>query len=183
MEEEKEKKTEFFKRLHANKKKQVFFFVVSMLVLVVVYVPTVLEIRNIRENEIIQKMNISADASVLSGVDELENKNGILELSGWALRLNSKTMNIRLILEDVSDKSNAILLTTQTKVNNISEYFAPEWNFGNCGFTASIKENKLQEEVCYEIVFLLDYEEELEGASESKIQASCKKVSTKKYLF
>lgn len=177
-----ETKDGFWDKLRKYKRRQVIFFVVSMVVLVVAYVPTVLGIRKLRENEIINKMNVSADASVLSAMDKIENKNGILELSGWVFRLNSKNINIRLVLEAVDD-SDAIILETEMKANVIPDYFNQMWDFGNCGFTAGVKENRLQAETCYEILLLLDYEVELENTVDVEIKTVCKKVSTKQYLY
>lgn len=183
VEEMVEKKPGVFERLQMNKKKRVLFFVVSMVMLVAFYLPTIFLIQQHRENVILHEMHLSTDTQVLSNVEITNSEKGLLEFSGWALRLNSKTTNICMILEDTSEKTKAVILPTQVKENSISEYYVQGWNSGKNGFAASIKEKKIQKDVCYEIILLLDYEEEIEGSSGIEVQNNCKKISTKKYLF
>ena len=183
MEETKEKKPGLFERLYASKKKQVLFFVISMIVLVTVYIPTIYIVRSAREKDIVEKQNIVTDYKIMSNVEKVEERNGILEISGWVLRLNSKNSNIRLVLQ-ATDASDAKLLNVDMKQRDeIARYFVSNEEFGACGFIANLQEEELENDTCYEILIVLDYEEEKEIENDIEVVKGREKIAIGRYLY
>ncbi len=99
MEKMEEKKSGFWDRLHESRKKQVLFFVVSMAVLFAVYFPCMYFIQTARTNEILRSERTNEDINIVSCVEQVSENGNLIEVSGWAIRVNSTVVNGHVILQ------------------------------------------------------------------------------------
>jgi len=173
------KKVGFWGRIEKSRKLRVLFFCVSMIVLISIYIPFVLLLENTREYNKRLEQGIVTDYEILSYIDGVRKENDRLELNGWALRANSKNMDINIMLKDEKYSETIVFKTTLLDKKDIFAMTDFNWDFGICGFSASIDEKKLVENSCYEILLVLDYSE----VSKDGITETRKKVSTGKYLY
>ncbi len=174
------KKVGFLKKLQKSKKKQLIFFLVIMIGLVAIYLPIETKIRDIREKEILGSQNIVEDYNILANIESVEIKNEKMILSGWALRLNSKNSNIHIVLQAIDNSDTRIFDTYIEEDNKVGQKFTSDWDFGACRFIATKNASKLQDNVCYEVLVVLDYIQEMET---KEIVEYSKKVTTGKYLY
>ena len=174
------KKVGFLKKLQKSKKKQLIFFLVIMVGLVAIYIPAITKVKEIREEEILENQRIIDDYAILTNVENVKVENGEIQLFGWAFRLNSKNSNIRIVLQSIDNLDTRVFDTYIEEDNRVGQKFVSKRDFGKCRFIATKNENKLQNNVCYEILLVLDYRQEMET---TEIVEYSKKVTTGKYLY
>lgn len=161
--------------------KQVLICIGLLCVIWGVYFFSVRGIKRTNEENSIRKQAVEVDYKVLFGVERVKTEKGNISLSGWALRLNSVNSAIYLVLQPTDDSEAEVFLAECTESKEIGEYFAPKWDFGECGFTVDLNEERLKEGICYEVLIVLDYEEKTEvGESVTKTR---KKITTSQYLY
>lgn len=127
------------------------------------------------------------DSNILAGIDEVQENNGKFSISGWALRIDSKIKDIKVVLQDTTGKGWQVIETTAAENNNLKQYIRYlelEGNYSNGGFLAEVKENKLKKRNCYELFLYISYEEETaNGDGSAKQTEKVKKVKTEQYLY
>lgn len=129
-----------------------------------------------KKERAIQELRVKQDYNLLSQVETVSSEKGKVMISGWALRRNSKNQEIYLMLQS-EDKEEKILLYTDCKERaDVDDIMNHEYDYGETGFTAKIQEKELKKDRSYEILLVLEYEEN----GKSKIQ---KKVTTNRYIY
>ena len=176
-------KLQFWKGIQNNKKKQVMFLVISIIILLFIYIPTVQKIRRIREQDILENLQVTTDLNLLFDMYDVEILKEDIKFSGWALHLNAKNLKLNLILRAVDGSDIEIVTTDMHERTDVVEYINPSWDFGNCGFTTSIKKKELDATVCYEVQLVLYYEQERETQTNNEVVEFYKKISTNYYLY
>ncbi len=187
--EEKEKKESFFKRLHKNKKMQIVFFVVSMITLLIIYFPASKWIKkNLIEEKIIKK-SVEADSKILTQISDVYLENDTWNILGWILHLDSKPVDIKVVLVEVDELTNKVLQTKKITPQEIEEYekYLELVEYNSRGFSVNIDKDDLKQNVCYEILVYLTYEEQIvrteNGIEKVTLEHKGKKVTTEKYLY
>ena len=138
----------FLKSLEKSRKKQSLVFCVSMVIVIGIYLFTM---RQLYERfEIIED-----DFSWVYQVDSIEEKNGQLQINGWAFALNenAKKENCEIILYDTKTGEGVYPKMTYESREDVNEYFLCEYDYTKSGFVANIPTKKLQlENSVYEIL-------------------------------
>ena len=124
----------------------------------------------------------SIDYDVLTKIEDVvEVEKEEVCLSGWIIRFNSTNKKIYALLK-VVDSNDEVLVLADTNVrNDIPSVFSEGEDFGECGFYVQIPEEKIKQDVCYEIEFVLEYYENEEN--EKKKETYIKKINSGKYLY
>ena len=122
-------------------------------------------------------MNLIEDASI---------KEKKLELKGWAFQLETTSENekIQVFLRNVKEEQEVHWMSiSQYDRNDINDYFACDFDYSHSGFTATIKEDKLNFSNDYEIFLKLTYnEEKVDKEGKVSVNKKIKTVSTGTYL-
>lgn len=138
----------FLKDLEESRKKQIVFFSVSMVLVIGIYLFTM---RQLYERfEIIED-----DFSWVYQVDSIEEKEGKLQINGWAFALNedAKKENCEIILYDTETGKGIYPKMTYESREDVNEYFLCEYDYTESGFEANISTKKLQlDNTVYEIL-------------------------------
>lgn len=146
------KKESVFKKIERSIPMQVLIFMVSMVVIVGGYVLTsnAIQLRNSRQFDIIPQ-----NFSWLYQIDSIEEQNKVLVLQGWAFKLNENATEnaYDIILAEVETGERYYPQMEYVKREDINQHFECEFNYAQCGFTATInlKKNKMDNGV-YEII-------------------------------
>ena len=166
-------------KLKENTTVQIVFCVVMMALLCAVYFPLFFTIKKIsvRENALLR--NVSADNATLAGISKVEEEKREIVISGWGIRLNSKLHDICVVLvpEDREDAESIVLNAKQEDNSVVKEYtgyLGIEEDHGK-GFVANIKEDKLQDDICYKVQVYMSYQQKEQGGSV--------KIATNQYLY
>lgn len=163
----------WLKKLNDNVKIQVGFFVVSMVIIFFIFV---IGIEWIDYDKAING-KIVVDKNVSRNIGEIILDGDRLVLSGWILRQNSINKDISIALRTIDSKKEYLISTTQNRDELVSNYFSEEFDYGEVAFTAKIDRNKLEKNVCYEIVFVLKYKD-LNDEKDYKLN-----IATEKYIY
>ena len=187
--EEKEKKEDFFKRLYKDKKLQIMFFAISMVVIFCIYFPTSNWIeKNLVEKKIVNR-NVEMDSNILAQISDVYLENNKWSLFGWVLHLDSKLVNTKIVLREVDGTIHKVLKTKEIKAQEIEEYakYLELTEYSNKGFTFDISKNSLEQNVCYEILIYVTYEEDVvkteKGIEKVIVEEKSKKITTAKYFY
>lgn len=162
-------------KLYKSKKVQILFFVISMAILITVYWIGVYSICTTKEQNRIEQQAIVKDNSTLLNIEEVVKKNSTISILGWAVRLNSMDVDIKLVLQSVDETEVKIFSTELKNKKDISDYFKVDELIAMYEFQTDIKEKNLTKDKCYEILLVLDYKEQ-------EIEYS-KKITTTRYLY
>lgn len=179
VEEMVEKKPGVWNKLRESKMRQVIFFVVIMVALIAIYLPCMKLVQTVRTNALLRSERTNEDVKTATHVEKVDEKGKLLEIFGWAIRVDSTVLNGRVILQPVDGSEAKVLKTSQKKRSEIGNKIEANWNVGMNGFVAEIDRDKLKENVCYEVLYAFDYEI---GNVEENKQTSTK-VSTKQYVY
>lgn len=164
---------ELFKKLNSEWL-HISFFVVSMAIIFLLFLHGLEWITFHKATE----EQIVIDTSTVKEIENVTINGKYLELSGWAIRINSINEEIRLALRPI-DESKAYLLKTVCEIDEtINNFFSEDWKYGKVRFQTEIERNKLKENVCYEIVLVLTYEAALDSYKEYT-----RNIETGKYLY
>ncbi len=134
-------------------------------------------------NDQMRQYEIETDSNLMLEVENIAEENGKLVLSGWGLRLESRNEDVTILLRETVSGEEKVLETDIFLYDEPGNYYDDTWNFGECGFKAEIKNNKLLEDECYEVLVLLDYLEEKEVDGEILTEEKRIKLSTEQYVF
>lgn len=174
-------------RLKENKKMQLLFCVLSVVLIWCVYAGMVRWIKwdIAKEKVIIAK--VEEDANVLLDICRVNEHKGKLNISGWVLKNDSDVIDVKVVLKATGDKKEQVLKTTLEESEELEkyiEYLEMGATYRNIGFEASIKNNKLQKDVCYEILLYFGFETEKKGKDGSLENVEIwKKITTGHYLY
>lgn len=163
-----------------NKKMQLLFCVLSVALIWGVYAVMIPFVKKEAKREKALAMEIEFDSNVLVGIDDVQENNGKLFFSGWALRVNSEITDIKVVLqESVGTKSHVIETTVSENesMKKYIEYLELEGNYSQGGFTAEMKTSRAKKNVCYEVLLYLNYTGHTEKIGKEM------KVTTAKYLY
>lgn len=164
-------------KLNSSKKMQIGFFVISMTILFLIYLPTMHVIRTTREKENMISQGVVTDFRIQPHISNIEFVDGQIDVSGWLIRQNSKILDIDILFSSEERIDKAIAQTNCFKKDMSGTLHSNAIDYGKNGFTASLKNSELKENICYEIYFVFDY---LEAEQENKIS---KKVFSRNYFF
>lgn len=160
-----------------SKVKQVVFFVVSMLVLFIVF--------SVFHDEATtsQKKNrkLTMDYDILTSVEKTNAVGEDIELSGWALRLNSKVIDMQVLLVSTDNSDAERFSVDKEQGTKIGAFFVSDWDFGDCVYKTLIDTKKIKSNVPYEIFLVIEYESET--TQDKKMIKKEVKVSTGKFLY
>jgi len=172
----------FWKKLNREKKIQKLFFTISMIVLIVTYIPSFFLVKKNREKEIIQNEKIDIDYNVLSYVESITQDDNEMVFSGWVLPLHSELQEVELILRAIETSDVEIASVRTYAKSDIVDIFTEKKKKSNCGVEAKILKKKIDENVCYEIIFSVSYTDEF--YQENNVENGQKiKVFTGQYLL
>ena len=146
------------------------------------YYVSVQQVRVSNERKAIFELEVSLEYDLVSEVEEVVSDGEWLTISGWAMHLNSMNNAINVVLQPMGTMKEKLLETESIDRKEMADYFVPNWDKGMCGFVSKIKEEELDNEVCYEILLSVEYEtldEEESGSSKS----TRKKIATNQYLY
>lgn len=152
MEELKEKKVGFFKKIQINKKLQLLFFVVCMVVVVSssVCAMQVIKLSKDRKFDVIQD-----NFSWVFQIDSIVENESKLVLEGWAFKLNKNATlgNFEIILRNIETEERYYPKMKYHARDDVNEYFLCEYDYTLSGFTAEINLSKLDlDEAAYEVI-------------------------------
>lgn len=135
-----------FRALEESRKKQVIFFCVSMCLLIVFYVLS-LNVLSLRFKI------VEDDYSWVYQVDSIEEKDGELQIAGWAFILNqdAKTKNFKIVLHNTVTGKNIYPKMLYESREDVNGYFLCEYDYRESGFAAFFSLEKI-ENVVYEIL-------------------------------
>ena len=165
--------TNFFAQIPNDRKKQVLFTMVTMCILIIVWVGSLVSIRSMREKQKVIEMNTYEDYSILTELNEPKIEKGKVLISGSVVRLKSTLSDMRIVLKE-SSSSDIELIDTFVSEKQEDNVFEGEKK----DFVCEISSSKIKKDTSYEILLILDYEENVENQLED-----CIKVSTTKYLY
>lgn len=137
----------------------------------------IIEVRN--EKKFYAELETVNDFDLLCEVEDIVVEDDRVKLLGWGQRLDSKNDAMHLILQPMNKKNARVLTADSTERKDIGAYFRNDWEFGLNGFSVEIDKDKIEPNVCYELLFALDYETDENGF----LQKEIKKVTTKQYLY
>lgn len=175
-------KVGFWKSLEKNRKLQIMFVCASMAVLIAVYLLSVRFIHNVLFNEILQSETAFEDMRFAVKIETVRETEKGLEFDGWALRTDSSIISGHVVLQPLNDGEAMLLDTDMENRSDIKAYFDVSWAAGMCGLNAVVNRNEVQPDICYEILFIISYED-IEGNEEKTIQKETKKITTRTYLY
>ena len=179
-----EKKISIFKKIENSFLLQVVFFVVSMVVIVGAYALMTGHAKKTGEFKTIKETKVQEDYNILVSVEKAETMEGVLQLSGWAMRLDSVTKRVHLVLREVGGKEEFVLETKLSARKDVEEYFKQDSDFGRIGFNAEIEKKELKADTCYEIIVYLMYETMQENEEGLPILVDLeKKIAGGMYLY
>lgn len=178
MEIKEKRKKGIFQEIQKNIWLQICFCTLSLLLLLVMYLPLKTLIKTERTADKILKRAVTEDNNVLSDITEVKESGKKLILSGWIIRLNTEKQEVSVVLSpvDAETEQDIILRTKQSDnpvVLDYLNYLKQEQTVGS-GFLAEVKQEKLVEDVCYEVLLYV--------TAESDVQYTTK-VSSNKYLY
>lgn len=149
----------------------IVFFTVSMSVLFVLYAICI----KLISNEKILHKDISVDTEILCDIENIDNNSDSIKISGWILKADAQKHNAKVVLRNVITEEKIILNTNQIIREDITSRYAMAGDCGYCGFESKVASKKIKDEDCYEILLLLNYQDD--GKEISKL------ISSKQYLF
>lgn len=175
---EKKGKKGIVQKLHENVRLQFCFCILSVLVLVAAYLPLKTLIKTERTTDKILKRAVTEDNNVLSDITEVKESDKKLILSGWVIRLNTEKQEVNVVLSpvDAETEQDIILRTKQSDNPEVLDYlnYLKQEQTAGSGFSAEVKQEKLVEDVCYEVLLYVT------AGQGTKYIA---KVSSQKYLY
>jgi len=123
------------------------------------------------------KYIIEEDFRLINEVENIIIDHDVLKLEGYAFMLekNSSNSKISLLLRDIINGNEIWMNVKKEKRPDINTYYKCEYDYEDTGFIAMVKSNKIDFNNYYEIIVILDIEE-----NGYKVRKS---VSTNKYIF
>ena len=174
-------KMTLLEKLHNNRIIQIVFFLVSMLVLCLLFPVAKRLAYSAGERDRIIKQALVEDHEVLTDIEMMEEVDGRLVLSGWAINMNTEVTKIHVMLNEVNSDNVIILDTAMHEREDVETYFRENWEFGTCGFTSQVEVSKLKKNTCYEIIVVVD---DMEGILNGLTTVfTSRKVSTKRFIM
>ena len=123
---------------------------------------------------------------LINQIDDIKVIDNKIEISGFAFMLNtdSEDTKIHIILKNVKDGEEIRAKVKQTTREDVDTYFSSDFNYKNSGFYATVKDNKLKENECYEIIVMLDYINRTVGENGKIVEENLKKaVTTNRFIL
>jgi len=123
---------------------------------------------------------------LINQIDDIKVIDNKIEISGFAFMLNtdSEDTKIHIILKNVKDGDEIRAKVKQTTREDVDTYFSSDFNYKNSGFYATVKDNKLKENECYEIIVMLDYINRTVGENGKIVEENLKKaVTTNRFIL
>lgn len=178
MKEKGKRKQGIFQKLQRNVWLQFGFCILSLLVLVAAYLPLKTLIKTERTADKILKRAVTEDNNVLSDITEVKESGKKLILSGWVIRLNTEKQEVSVVLSpvDAETEENIVIATKQAENAEVLTYlnYLKQKPTAGSGFSAEVKQEKLVEDVCYEVLLYVTAEQGTKYIA---------KVSSQKYLY
>lgn len=162
------------KKIEDNLKIQVFICLTLFVIIIAYFLITY---NYITENKI-RKYTIVDDIKLINDIEDISTNSDNISLSGFAflLDMDSVDSSISLFLRNVSNGKEVWMHSEKNVRPDINLYFNCEYNYGNSGFFAKVKKEKLYKDQCYEVLVNLDYY----NTSYKKVR---KTVSTNRYIL
>jgi hypothetical protein len=111
------------------------------------------------DNKKSRKYSITSDMRLINQIEDIGIINNRINIKGYAflLDMDSEDTNISIFLRSVDEDKEIWTDVEQSSRADVASLFNNEYNYINSGFNAMIKESKLNEGECYEIIVKLDY--------------------------
>lgn len=154
---------------------QIIFFVISNVIIFSMFFAGIEWVKFYKAT----KEDIVYDGTIVKEIESVTISENKLQLSGWALRVDSTNKKIKLALRPIEDSRAYLLETICEEDEEVSKFFSNDWNYGLVRFQTKIDRKKLKENICYEIILVLTYETILDGKKE---ECTCN-VKTGRYLY
>lgn len=107
------------------------------------------------------KYNISVSdyIKLINQIEDIKIENNEIKIKGFAFMLDtdSDDTKINILLRNTRNGKEIWADVKQIYREDVNAYFNCEYNYGNSGFYAAVKEKKIKSEECYEIIVILDY--------------------------
>ena len=163
-----------FQKINNSKKMQIIVCVVlSAIVIIGFFV-----LNRIIDKNQFHKYSLTEDINIINSIENINIGKDNITIDGYAFMLetDSSKASISLFLLDVAKGEEIWLDVEQIARADVQSYFLSEYNYEQSGFHASLKDKKLKEDVCYEVIINLDYTDN----SPNKIR---KTVSSNRFLL
>lgn len=164
---------DFFRKIDQSRPLKIAIFIVSMTLITLMYFP----LNDLTIHKEILDKSVSFDPFLYTDVAEVSLEDGKINISGWMLKEDMDIVSIKVVLKP--EDGNEIVLNTKIKESKEAVEYAKYLGMNKIsqemGFEASLKENKVNDGMSYEVLLYVVYRAQ---EDEEKI-----KVTTSKYLY
>jgi hypothetical protein len=163
-----------FQKISKSKKMQIIICVVLSVIIIIGF----LVINRIIDRNQFHEYSLTEDINIVNSIENISIGKDSITIDGYAFMLetDSSKASISLFLLDVINGDEIWLDVEKIARADVQSYFLSEYNYEQSGFHASLKNKKLKEDVCYEVIINLDYTDD----NSSKIR---KTVSSNQFLL
>lgn len=169
----------FLKKLVKNRVWQVVVFLVLEVVVLGIYFVGGKWAKEEGRKDTVNNMPTVVDYNIISGLENVEYNSGKVLFSGWVVRAKSENIEIDVVLQPLNGSEPQVLSADIEDRADVVDYLGLEKTYMRYGFDTCIKENRLEEDVCYEVLISLLYEEVISGENVT----SRKKISLNQYIY
>ncbi len=175
--------SQLLKKLEGNTLYKIVFFCVTMLLMVGIYMGLLTHIKGSVFVRTIREADVNEDYEVLSSLSARKDGEKII-LSGWAMKLNSVTVGISLLVKNTEKNDSIVLTSNLSERKDVEEYFDPNCDYGTIGYDAELDMERVDKDSCYEIYVYLTYEKKQENENGVvEFDKVSKKVFSGMYLY
>jgi len=164
---------------HMKKSLQIVIFLVCEALILAMYVIGGRWAKMQGKKDVICRRAVEVDTALLCELENVDVLDGNVVFTGWALHINSQNKGIALILNATEGEEEHVFWGTFSERRDIKEYYVPDWEFEECGFTASTSKKEFKKDMCYEILVNLSY---LEKNGNTFVEAN-KKMATGYFYY
>lgn len=117
---------------------------------------------------------VTEDNNLINSIEDIIIDSDKLILDGYAFLLgkDASDTSVSLFLRNIFNGKEIWLDTKKCNRTDVNLYFSSEYNYEYSGFRASIKDNKLNDDECYEIIINLNYNENGPGKVKKTVSSN-----------
>lgn len=165
----------FLRWISERKKRQYLFFFTSMMILVLMYIPAMKMVSLKAKYRGLITQDAVNDYQILGDIEQVTKEKNTIKLNGWMCRIGSNVIESHIIFKATENQKESILDTEIYINNTVNEKLGLDIR-EESGWNAKIKDSAIKENVAYEILFAVEFEEN-ENIKKTE------KVSTGKYFY
>jgi hypothetical protein len=172
--EKNEENKNVFQKINKSKKMQIIVCVILSAIVIIGF----LILNRIIDRNQFYEYSLTEDIDIIKLIEDISISKDSITIDGYAFMLetDSSMASISLFLLDIINGEEIWLDVEQIARADVNLCFLSEYNYEQSGFHASIKDKKLKENVCYEVIINLDYTDN----SSNKIR---KTVSSNQFIL